>query len=82
MAKVISKAPQIVSLGDMEDGDMAEVVKWHRVDLKPGDLIMRHKDMIIVLGEPCGESYTSILETECAEENKVIILEGEVTISI
>lgn len=82
MAKVISKAPQIVPLGDMKDGDIAEVVKWHREDLEPGDLIARYKDMIIVLGQPSGESYISILETECTEENKVIILEGEVTIFI
>lgn len=82
MVKVISKTPQVVSLGDMQDGDLAEIVKWHSDRRKPGDLIMRHKNMIVVLGEPSNESYVSILETDCAEKNKVIILKGEVTISI
>ena len=82
MAKVISKTPQVVSLSSMKDGDIAEIVKWHSDYRKPGDLIMRHKDMIIVLGEPCGESYISVLETECAEKDKVIILKGQITIVV
>lgn len=82
MVKVISKTPQVVSLGDMQDGDLAEIVKWHSDRRKPGDLIMRHKDMIIVLGEPCGESYTSVLESECAEKDKVAILKGQITIVV
>lgn len=83
MAKVVSKTPQVVSLGDMKDGDIAEIVKWHSDRNKPGDLIMRHRNMIIVIGKPSNASYASILETECAEKNKVIILkDGQITIAV
>lgn len=84
MAKLVSKIPQVVPLGTMKDGDIAEIVEWNPdcSTIGPGDLITRYKDIIIPIGKPSGLSYTSILKTERAEKNKVVILKGEVTIII
>lgn len=75
MAKVSNS--QLTCLANMKDGDVAEILNWHSEDLKPGDVIQRYRDAIILIGEPMGKSYTTLLtapiSTVCFS-NKVKIL--------
>lgn len=75
MAKVSNS--QLNCLADMKDGDVAEILSWHNGDMEPGDVIQRYGDIVIPIGMPVGESYTSLFAAPISAvcfSNKVKIL--------
>lgn len=75
MAKVSNS--QVSCLADMKDGDVAEILSWHNGDMEPGDVIQRYGDIVIPIGMPVGESYTSLFAAPISAvcfSNKVRIL--------
>ena len=49
MAKVSDS--QVSCLADMKDGDVAEILSWHSEDLRPGDVVQRYKDIILLFSQ-------------------------------
>lgn len=60
MAKVVEKS-DIVPLHYMQDGDVAEVISGIR-NLPAETVIQRYDDKIILIGEPWGKSFSSLID--------------------
>lgn len=65
MAKVKSKAREVL-LGDMKDGEVAEVIYWFNDEVGTGEVIQRYKNSLIVIGKHSDECYP-ILFDGCKE---------------
>lgn len=74
MAKVFERKSEVVSVTNMQDGDVAEIVEWHHAGCI-GAIIQRYDDAIILIGKPSSEAYVSILDwDEAVTECRVKIL--------
>lgn len=75
MAKV-TKRVDTVSLFDMKDGEVAEIIKWHDPHVSVGTIIQKYGDAAILIGEVKGRCYPNIFESEdeSLEDIKVRIL--------
>jgi len=49
MAKVLEKS-NVVSLSEMKDGDVAEVVKWRNNSVPQGTVVQRYGKAIVLIG--------------------------------
>lgn len=67
MAKLVRFNEETVSLSEMADGDVAEIIKWHD-NREVGKIIQRFGDTIIFIGEPHGNSYPNLLSWEDVDE--------------
>lgn len=76
MAKIANS--QLSCLADMQDGDVAEILHWHNTEMKPGDVIQRYGDIIILIGHPKGRAYSALFNPQVSkvcQSNKVRILQ-------
>lgn len=64
MAKV-TKRVDTVSLFNMKDGDIAEVVKWYDSLVPVGTVIQRYGEAVVLIGEAKGKCYPLIFDLEC-----------------
>lgn len=58
----------------MQDGQVAEIVKWGKDTSKIGTLIQRFDTKIIIIGKGSGYSYPNILSTDHPENFLVRVL--------
>lgn len=82
MATVKKFNEEIVCLSKMEDGDVAEIIAWtDRREI--GKVIQRYGNNIIIIGEPYGSSYPTILGYDNVDEECLVkILSKGTTIEL
>lgn len=66
-----------VSISDMKDGDVGEITQWPNCCSKPGDIIQRYRETIIVIGESGGSAYTTILNNPQPKARCRILSKGD-----
>lgn len=75
MAKVLEKG-NAVALGEMKDGDVAEVVKWKNDNVPQGTVVQRYGKAIVLIGVQENRCYPTIFDAV------VSISSGEYLVSI
>lgn len=74
MAKKYVVDNDVINIASLQDGQVAEVVKWGKDVSRVGALIQRFKTTIIVIGEHGDYSYPSILSADNLEDYLVKVL--------
>lgn len=82
MAKVLNFPPESTVLGNMKDGDLAEIITWHNREVTPGEIIQRCGNTAFIINQPEGESYPKMFAgpSNALSSNKIRILKSGTTI--
>lgn len=62
MAKIVNVPVSHVCLSKMEDGDIAEIVKWGINHIQIGKIVQRYKNNLIVIGSHSGAGWSDIFK--------------------
>ena len=73
MATVVTVNDEQISVWDMKDGQVAEIIEWHSPSAI-GQVIQRYDDKIIFIGQTWGKAYDTLLQTKDQGKNIVRIL--------
>lgn len=71
--KILERVMEGVSIKEMKDGDIGEIVSWTGSD-KIGLIVQRYKNILITLGSGSGSAFPSPFESVKIEELRVRIL--------
>lgn len=74
MAKKYVVNNDVINIASLQDGQVAEVVKWGKDVSRVGAIIQRFETTIIVIGEHSDYSYPSILSADNLEDYLVKVL--------
>lgn len=78
MAKRYTINDGVIDITSLQDGQVAEVVKWSGDTSKIGTIIQRFDTTIIIIGKGSGYSYPNLLSTDNPEDYLVRVLnEGD-----
>lgn len=78
MAKRYTINNDVISITSLQDGQVAEVVKWSGNTSKIGTIIQRFDTTIIIIGKGSGYSYPDLLSTDNPKDYLVRVLnEGD-----
>lgn len=78
MAKKYVVNNDVINIASLQDGQVAEIVKWGKDVRRVGAIIQRLETTIIVIGEHSDYSYPNILSADNLEDYLVKVLkEGD-----
>lgn len=71
-------AKKSLSVNDLKDGQIAEIICFPGKESKHGLIIQRHDRLLIAVGQRSGKTHSTLIGSECAEDVLVRVLqEGE-----
>ena len=71
--KIINQVPNVISMSNMRDGDIAVIVSWSDNSHK-GEIVQRYKNNLIRLGRPAGQGWGDVFERPFTQNPLVAIL--------
>lgn len=74
MAKRYTINNGVIDITSLQDGQVAEVVKWSEDTSKIGTIIQRFDTTIIIIGKGSDYSYPNLLSTDNPEDYLVRVL--------